>query len=960
MADGISVGKLTLDLELTDKVASQLEELKNSITKTLSKPLEQAAESVQKGMEKAADSMEESFSGAVDSVKSDIEKLAREAAKVKVPQPAEKPQQKAVRLTGGSGTATEMGIRTDEEITAAKGIEAAKKQAQELKELLRSIGNYEVPDDPVERLEEQLENTKEKIGLVQAKWQELNAALGSAQTEQEAAKLVEQINAAEKQLISLQNSAESTQSKIESAEESAGETAAESAHSGEKYAGKMKAAFSKAAGGVKKVFGGALGTLRSGFSKLSSAGGKALDGIKARFSQLKRSAEGVSSPVQKLGRSIRSAAKSALLMAGLYAAFRGMKSAMQEACMGNEQFSKSLNEVKANLSIAFQPIMQAVMPAINSMMSGLAAASKALATFTAEIFGSTYKKSMEAAKKVKEVGKEAKKNSAYLASFDEMNVAQDTSESSESSDSSESGIDWSAINGEGAELPDWAEKMKAAIKAGDWQGVGKQLGAAVNSAVDKIPWAKIRKKLNKAVKNTAKLLNGLVSGVDWKKLGSSVGEGVNTAFGALDTFLTTFDFAAFGTSAAELLNGAVQTTDFTLIGKTLSDKLNAVITTAYAFVTTFDFAGLGSGLGDGVNAWFANTDFAKAGQTLGESIKGVLQTGISFLQTVDWHKVGESIAEFLKNIDWGGIASKAFEFLGSALGAGVNVIVTVIKELGGGIADNFKDGFLNGISKTFKDIQGWIKEHIFEPFISGFKKCFGIHSPSKVMDEQGGFLMKGLLGGITSKIDTVIKKFKTLLKKIKQVFVSIPSWFKSKFADALTMIKTAFSLRSVKEHFGAIKDKIVEIFGSLKDALKEPLNWIIDLANKVISGINSISIDLPSAVADLVGFDKIGFDIPEIPKLAQGGLATAPTLAMVGDNRNAKADPEVISPLSKLQGLIDGGKLAEAVELLHEILELLKGMELSVSGQVDKKTLFDCVVAMNAAYRRRNGKGAFE
>ena len=379
MADGTSVGKLTLDLEIRDKVAAQLEELKNSISKMLSKPMEQAAEqaaeSVQKGMEKAAESaakkMEEGMSGAVDSVKNDIEELAREAAKVKVPQPSAKPQQKVVELTGKSATATEMGVKTEADISAAKGIEAAKKQAQELKELLKAIGNYEVPADPVERLEQQLENTKEKISLVQAKWQELNAALGSAQTDKEAAKLVEQINAAEKQLISLQTSAESTQSKIESAEESAGETAAESAQSGEKSAGKMKAAFSKAAGGVKKVFGGALNTLRGGFSKLRSAGGKALDGIKAKFSGLKRSASGVSSPVQKLAQSIRGAAKSALLMAGLYAAFRGMKSAMQEACMGNEQFSKSLNEIKANLTIAFQPIMQAVMPAINSMMAGL-------------------------------------------------------------------------------------------------------------------------------------------------------------------------------------------------------------------------------------------------------------------------------------------------------------------------------------------------------------------------------------------------------------------------------------------------------------------------------------------------------------------------------------------------------------------------------------------------------------
>ena len=43
------------------------------------------------------------------------------------------------------------------------------------------------------------------------------------------------------------------------------------------------------------------------------------------------------------------------------------------------------------------------------------------------------------------------------------------------------------------------------------------------------------------------------------------------------------------------------------------------------------------------------------------------------------------------------------------------------------------------------------------------------------------------------------------------------------------------------------------------------------------------------------------------PKLAQGGLAYGPTMATVGDNRNAKVDPEVIAPLSKLKGMLDGG-----------------------------------------------------
>ena len=40
------------------------------------------------------------------------------------------------------------------------------------------------------------------------------------------------------------------------------------------------------------------------------------------------------------------------------------------------------------------------------------------------------------------------------------------------------------------------------------------------------------------------------------------------------------------------------------------------------------------------------------------------------------------------------------------------------------------------------------------------------------------------------------------------------------------------------------------------------------------------------------------------PALAQGGLATGPTMALVGDNRNARVDPEVIAPLSKLKSMM--------------------------------------------------------
>jgi hypothetical protein len=48
-------------------------------------------------------------------------------------------------------------------------------------------------------------------------------------------------------------------------------------------------------------------------------------------------------------------------------------------------------------------------------------------------------------------------------------------------------------------------------------------------------------------------------------------------------------------------------------------------------------------------------------------------------------------------------------------------------------------------------------------------------------------------------------------------------------------------------------------------------------------------------------FLKGGFNIP---KLASGGIASGPTLAMVGEYSGASTNPEVIAPLDKLQSMI--------------------------------------------------------
>jgi hypothetical protein len=104
--------------------------------------------------------------------------------------------------------------------------------------------------------------------------------------------------------------------------------------------------------------------------------------------------------------------------------------------------------------------------------------------------------------------------------------------------------------------------------------------------------------------------------------------------------------------------------------------------------------------------------------------------------------------------------------------------------------------------------------------------------------------------------------------------------------------------------WGGVKNIFIGIFDSIVGILKGSLNIIIDLINSMIGEFNKIKIDVPSWVPGDVGGKQLGFSVSKIPKLANGGLISQPTLAMVGDNRNAQVDPEVVSPLSKLEGMI--------------------------------------------------------
>lgn len=68
-----------------------------------------------------------------------------------------------------------------------------------------------------------------------------------------------------------------------------------------------------------------------------------------------------------------------------------------KSLMVNAQFANSLNLIRSNLYTAFMPIYNAVLPALNALMSALATATAYIASFISQLFGTTYDASFSAA-----------------------------------------------------------------------------------------------------------------------------------------------------------------------------------------------------------------------------------------------------------------------------------------------------------------------------------------------------------------------------------------------------------------------------------------------------------------------------------------------------------------------------------------------------------------------------------
>ncbi|WP_024985271.1 phage tail tape measure protein [Brevibacillus borstelensis] len=204
------------------------------------------------------------------------------------------------------------------------------------------------------------------------------------------------------------------------------------------------------------------------------------------------------------------------------------------------------------------------------------------------------------------------------------------------------------------------------------------------------------------------------------------------------------------------------------------------------------------------------------------------------------------------------VLSKVFGFLANdvapAVSRAVSSMVPTIVSVAGKIGDTIAAMF-----------------NVVKPVIDGLVGVFNFSFP----------FIKAV---VISAINSVSGVFNGLMTTLGGILDFITGVFTGDWSKAWTGVRDVFS----------------GVFSSLASLLKAPINAVISLINQALQSIGSISVDIPDWVPGMGG-EKLSFSFPEIPMLAEGGVATGPTLAMIGEG----TESEAVLPLSKLDSLLN-------------------------------------------------------
>ena len=273
-------------------------------------------------------------------------------------------------------------------------------------------------------------------------------------------------------------------------------------------------------------------------------------------------------------------------------------------------------------------------------------------------------------------------------------------------------------------------------------------------------------------------------------------------------------------------------------------------------------------------------------------------------------------------------AAAPFIAVGAAIGALVALVIYAYEEweVFRVAVDAVKTFIVNDLIPAFQKIWAFISDNLIpivrtvaEVYFKALVTYFGIVR-SAIMD----YLLPAFIS-IGTTIYNAGVKVGEVVGNIVGFITGIPGRISATISGLWTGIETGITGAKdwVKERIdevvgfatglpGRLVGKFAGMWDGIKAAFRSAVNFIIDAWNGLEFKIPGF--DPPGPGPTFGGFT---LGVPDIPRLAAGGLAYAPTLAVVGDNPGARSDPEVIAPLSKLAEMIDGRNGAGSGVQIH-------------------------------------------
>lgn len=317
------------------------------------------------------------------------------------------------------------------------------------------------------------------------------------------------------------------------------------------------------------------------------------------------------------------------------------------------------------------------------------------------------------------------------------------------------------------------------------------------------------------------------------------------------------------------------------------------------------------------NVWNAIKDFFTA---MWASLTSMFTTAVNNISTFlsnSWN----TIKTVINNV-WNAIKqffSTTWEGIKTLISNAINSIKTSITNV------------FNGIKTTLSNIMNSIKSNI-STALENIKN-----------------LWSGMCTGVKTLVSNLSTGLSTIVNNIKTTFVNV-----------FTSMKT-----SVTNVFNGMKTSIINVMNAIKTGIKTPVNGIIGFINGLVSGIvsgingmigalNKLSFDVPSWVPE-IGGKTFGFNIgkisaPQIPLLANGGVITSPTVAMMGEYAGASHNPEIVAPQSILRQT-----MAESNEdLIDTLIQLNKQLISAITSLDMEVKIGDDTIA--SSVKRANDK----